>query len=207
MSSRSRKRRSDRNLLESSSSVAKKAKPSPKASKMAEPESSEPGIEEDPVAFLQRMRKNCPNILSVLNTKQAKLLAKSPKAPYGKDADEEYLTDMAACVGVKSKIDNAKSTLRSHLLTPQLTKEEVDVENFEKQTAVLQKVRVGGSGACRHISLDPSPVSFFRKRAYVPLAFPFPFPHCFFRTAPTPHSPPTHTLFFMHFYMGPLDCL
>ena len=101
---------------------------------------------EDPVVFLERMRKECPNILSLMNAKQAKLLAKSPDQPYErKDVNEEYLKDMAAYYGAKQKVEDAQQAIRNSLLTPQLKTEEVDVEGFEKQTECLKKVKEWGA--------------------------------------------------------------
>ena len=102
----------------------------------------------DPVEFLARMREDCPNILSVLSTKQARLLAKDPTSPY--ETDEEYLTDMAAANGVKRGVDESKSSLRSKLLKPPLTTEEVDVERFEKLTATLTEVSHGEGSRRRY---------------------------------------------------------
>lgn len=100
---------------------------------------------EDPIAFLERMRKECPNILSLMNAKQAKLLAKSPNQPYErKDVNEEYLKDMAAYYGAKQKVEDAQQAIRNSLLTPQLKTEEVDVESFGKQTECLKTVNNGG---------------------------------------------------------------
>ena len=97
---------------------------------------------EDPVVFLERMCKECPNIISLMNAKQAKLLAKSPNQPYErKDVNEEYLKDMTAYYGAKIKVLFAQQAIRKSLLTPQLKTEEVDVESFEKQTECLKTVK------------------------------------------------------------------
>ena len=126
--------------------------PQPKRArkKMAEDkkkDEEEPTFEsEDPVAFLKRMRDNSPNTLSMLNTKQARLLSKSSTAPYEKeDVNEEYLTDMAAFVGTKHMVETANRQLRDGLLTPHIKSEELDVQTFEKQTKTLEKVRGGGA--------------------------------------------------------------
>lgn len=102
---------------------------------------------EDTVVFLEKMRAECPNLLSLMNTKQAKLLAKSPSQPYDrKGVNEEYLKDMAAYFGAKQKVEDAQQAIRNSLLTPQHKKKEWDVERFEKQTECLQKVGEGGGG-------------------------------------------------------------
>ena len=95
---------------------------------------------EDQVEFLKRMQRECRNVLSLLNTKETKLLAKSPTDLYDKNVNEEYLCDMAASLSIKQKIDNSHQTLRQSLLTPQVKTEEIDVENFKKQTETLKLV-------------------------------------------------------------------
>ena len=152
MPPRSRKRPRHKTPEESRPSPPKRAKRTSAAvTKMAEEEKAltEQLQQEDPVAFLQRVSQTSPHVLSLLNTKQAKLLAKSLKEPYeGKNINEQYLTDMAAYVSAKQKIDDSQSSLRQTLLTPSLIKEEVDVENFLKQTETLKKVIIltGGRG-------------------------------------------------------------
>jgi len=105
---------------------------------------------EDTVVFLEKMRAECPNLLSLMNTKQAKLLAKSPSQPYDrKGVNEEYLKDMAAYFGAKQKVEDAQQAIRNSLLTPQHKSKEWDVERFEKQTKCLQKVGEGLGGGGR----------------------------------------------------------
>ena len=100
----------------------------------------------DPVEFLQEIRDECPSIVSILNTKQTKLLAKSADTPYERgDVNEEYLTDMAAYTGASQKVEDSNQALRNALLTPHTARKEIDVENFEKQTTALKKVR-----ACKY---------------------------------------------------------
>lgn len=108
---------------------------------MAEPNTAEEE-QQDPVAFLSALRASCPNITSMLNSKQAKLLSKSPKEPYDpKDVNEEYLTDMAAFFGVKQKMEDANQALRNQLLQPNKVDEEVDVKGFTVRTKALEKVQ------------------------------------------------------------------
>lgn len=96
---------------------------------------------QDPVAFLTSLRKACPDVISMLNTKQAKLLSKSSKEPYDpKDVNEEYLVDMASFFGVKQRAEDAQQALRNHLLLPNKVKEEVDVQGFTVKLEVLGKV-------------------------------------------------------------------
>lgn len=129
----------------------KKAKLYTMAEKIGDKDETRAPMEfEDPVVFLERMRKECPNILSLMNAKQAKLLAKSPDQSYErKDVNEEYLKDMAAYYGAMQKVEDAQQAMRNSLLTPQLKTEEVDVEGFEKQTECLKKVKDGGRGLCK----------------------------------------------------------
>ena len=108
---------------------------------MAEPNTIEEG-QLDPVAFLSALRDACPNITSMLNSKQAKLLSKSPEEPYDpKDINEQYLTDLAAFYGVKQKQENAKLALRHQLLLPHKQYEDLDVKGFTVKIKALEKVR------------------------------------------------------------------
>jgi len=98
-------------------------------------------LEEDPVAFLARLTKECPDVLSFLTTKQAKLLSKNPTELYQlRDVNEEYLTDMACYHSVRAKSKDSKSSLSKALLTPMAKNKELDVEAFEKKRNVLKGV-------------------------------------------------------------------
>ena len=98
-------------------------------------------LEEDPVAFLSRVTGECPDVLSFLTTKQAKLLSKSPSDTYNLlDVNEEFLTDMACYHSVRSKSEDSKSALSKALLTPIAKNKELDVEGFEKKRKVLKEV-------------------------------------------------------------------
>ena len=108
---------------------------------MAEPNTIEEG-QLDPVAFLSALRDACPNITSMLNSKQAKLLSKSPEEPYDpKDINEQYLTDLAAFYGVKQKQEDANQALRNQLLLPNKKDEEWDVKGFTVRIKALEKVQ------------------------------------------------------------------
>ena len=96
--------------------------------------------EEDPVAFLARLTKECPDVLSFLTTKQAKLLSKKPTELYQLlDVNEEYLTDVACYHAVRNKCEDSKSSLSKALLTPMAKHKELDVEGFEKKRKVLKE--------------------------------------------------------------------
>ena len=98
-------------------------------------------LKEDPVTFLTRVQEECPDVLSVLTKKQVILLSKPPTEPYNPDeVNEQFLTDMAASIGIEQRVDDAKQALRLSLLTPHNVKEEVDVKSFEKQLEILKKV-------------------------------------------------------------------
>lgn len=141
-------------IAKNDASSVKKVKLYTMAEKAGDKDDTRAPIEsEDPIAFLEKKRKECPNILSLMNDKQAKLLAKSPNQPYGrKDVNEEYLKDMAAYYGAKQKVEDAQQAIRNSLLTPQLKTEEVDVENFEKQTECLKTVNTGNGGVAYGVS-------------------------------------------------------
>ena len=98
-------------------------------------------LKEDPVTFLTKAQEECPDVLSVLTKKQVILLSKPPTEPYNPDeVNEQFLTDMAASIGIEQRVDDAKQALRLSLLTPHNVKEEVDVKSFEKQLEILKKV-------------------------------------------------------------------
>ncbi len=100
-------------------------------------------VEEDPVAFLARMADACPDVLSFLSIKQAKLLSKNPTDTYNLlDVNEEYLTDMACYHSVRTKSNDCRSTLSKYLLTPRALAKPLDVEEFEKKRKVLNEVSV-----------------------------------------------------------------
>ena len=97
---------------------------------------------QDPIVFLTSLRKACPDVISLLNSKQARLLSKSPTEPYDpKDINEQYLVDMASFFGMNQRVEDAERALRTHLLVPNKVKEEVDVASFIIKIQVLGKVR------------------------------------------------------------------
>ncbi len=109
---------------------------------MAEDSASAPEVAiQDPVAFLSSVKETCPDVISMLNTKQARLLSQSPTEPYHpKDINEQYLVDLASFYGIKQKVEDAQYSLQTHLLTPNNVKEEVDVASFTVKLEVLAKV-------------------------------------------------------------------
>ena len=99
-------------------------------------------LDEDPVSFLARMRQACPKVLSILNSKQARLLSEDPSKPYDKEnANEEYLTEISSYYGLNQKCREAGKDLRGALLKPTIQKKTVDVEDFEAMKEILKKVR------------------------------------------------------------------
>ena len=98
---------------------------------------------EDPIAFLTSLREICPDVTSMLNSKQAKLLSRSPQEPYdSKDVNEQYLVDMASYYGVKQKVEDANQSLRNNLLSPNKVNEAIDVKSFTIRVEVLEKVSI-----------------------------------------------------------------
>lgn len=105
-------------------------------------------LKEDPVTFLKSVQEECPVVLSVLTKKQVILLSRSPSEPYDPDeVNEQYLTDLAAAIGIEQRVEEAKQSLRVSLLVPHNVKEEVDVKSFEQQLETLKKVS-RNKGAC-----------------------------------------------------------
>ncbi len=112
--------------------------------KLANASTSAPEVViQDPVVFLSSVQEACPDVISMLNTKQARLLSRSPTEPYDpdpKDINEQYLVDLASFYGIKQKVENARHALQNQLLTPNKVKEEVDVASFTLKLEVLEKV-------------------------------------------------------------------
>ncbi len=97
---------------------------------------------QDPIVFLSSLREACPDVISMLNSKQARLLSKSPTEPYDlKDINEQYLVDMASLFGVRQRVEDAQQALRTSLLAPNKLKEQIDVPGFIIKIEVLGKVR------------------------------------------------------------------
>ena len=103
---------------------------------MAEPE--------DTVVFLQHIQEQCPIVLSLLDSKQAKLLSRSHNEAYvPKDINDEYIKDVSSSMMVQQKIEDAERALQDTLLIPRKVDKEVDVHNFQKQMDVLKLVSLG----------------------------------------------------------------
>lgn len=108
---------------------------------MAEPSKPDDGYN-DPIAFLAELKATCPEIVSVLTLKQAKLLSKTPNDPYDPtDVNEEYLTDAASFYGLKQKMEDANQALRTALLQPNKMDRDLDVEGFKARITALEKVK------------------------------------------------------------------
>ena len=120
---------------------------------MAAPQIDTAYTEEDCVAFLQRIQEQCPVVLSLLDSKQAKLLSRSPTEAYDpkENINDEYLKDVRCSIAVQQRIEDAKQNLRDTLFMPRKVDREVDVKNFEKQMEVLKMV---SSTSCAEI-LEP----------------------------------------------------
>ena len=99
---------------------------------------------DDPVAFLDALRKEYPPLMSILNQRQTRLLAKSPKDPYLSDdnnVNEEFLSDMAACYRAKTAASEGRKALQGALLAPIRNDKTVEVDRSRAPLAVLKKVR------------------------------------------------------------------
>ena len=109
---------------------------------MADPQVDTAYVEEDSVAFLQRIQEQCPVVLSLLDSKQAKLLSRSPTEAYEpkENINDEYLKDVRCSIAVQQRIEEAEHNLRDTLFQPRKVDREVDVKNFEKQIKVLKMV-------------------------------------------------------------------
>ena len=98
-------------------------------------------MKEDSVVFLKRIQKQCPIVLSLLDSKQVKLISRSHSETYDlKDVNDEYLNDVRCGINIRHRIEDAEQSLRQTLLIPRMVDKEVDVKNFEKQIEVLKMV-------------------------------------------------------------------
>ena len=99
---------------------------------------------DDPVAFLDELREEYPPLMSILNQRQIRLLAKSPKDPYlseGNNVNEEFLNDMAACYKAKTAGSEGRKALQNALLAPVKEEKTVEVDKSCAPLTVLKKVR------------------------------------------------------------------
>lgn len=99
---------------------------------------------DDPVAFLDALRKEYPPLLNILNQRQIRLLAKSPKDPYNSkdnNVNEEFLSDMAACYKARTAGREGRKALQDALLAPVKSEKTVEVDKSRVPLAVLKKVR------------------------------------------------------------------
>lgn len=98
----------------------------------------------DPVAFLEALRTEFPPLMSILNQRQIRLLAKSPKDPYlseGNNVNEEFLNDMAACYKAKMAGSEGRKALQGALLAPVQKEKTVEADKSRVPLAVLKRVR------------------------------------------------------------------
>lgn len=99
------------------------------------------GLDEDPVAFLARMQDECPGILSVLGSSQARVLSADPLEPYPSDeVNEEYLLDMGAVVNLKNRCMDGEMGMSDRLFKPMYQGKHVDVGKYETTVATVNKV-------------------------------------------------------------------
>ena len=101
-------------------------------------------LDEDPVSFLAGIREECPDILSILTTKQVKLLSQCPTDPYNEGkVDEEHLLDAWNYLKLRTKWKQSSVCLRSFLLMPQddiKSFNTQDLETFDRKRRTLEKV-------------------------------------------------------------------
>lgn len=101
-------------------------------------------LDEDPVSFLANIGEYCPDIFSILTTKQVKLLSQTPPAPYSKgNAEKEHLSDAWEYLKVRSKWNQCTSQLNHFVLTPRQDMESSTthgIEIFDRKKIALEKV-------------------------------------------------------------------
>ena len=97
-----------------------------------------------PEQFLAAMQKEFPPLLSILTTKQAKLLTKSPKDPYPAgetDVNGEFIADLSAYFVTHIVALDAKKGLRDSLIVPVKSNKSILVEETNVPISVANKVR------------------------------------------------------------------
>ena len=109
---------------------------------------------DQPAEFLAAMQKEYPPLVNILTTKQVRLLAKPPTAPYpigDKNVNEEYLDDLMAYFRARIIVKEAKKTLQGELMTPVTSDKSVLVKETNVPILVNRKVRV-----CKPINSNSS---------------------------------------------------
>ena len=101
-------------------------------------------LDEDPVSFLASIKEECPDILSILTTKQVKLLSRSPLEPYSEGkVDEEFMADTRRYLLSRTQLKMCSLYFGNYLLRPKdgtETYSTKDREAIERKKNVIRKV-------------------------------------------------------------------
>ena len=96
---------------------------------------------EDPTSFLVRIKELCPDIVSLFNHKQARLLSVDPTAPYdSKNVNEEYMAEVGAMYGLKCLYQSGLTSARSAVMKPLAKTKELNVGDFTIKKEVVDQV-------------------------------------------------------------------
>ncbi len=103
-------------------------------------------LDEDPVSFLARIREECPDIFSILTTKEVKTLSQCPTDPYSEGkVEEEHLFDAWNYLRARSKWKKSMTNLTRSLLKPKNEAKSFctqDFEIFDRKRNTLEKVEL-----------------------------------------------------------------
>ena len=95
----------------------------------------------EPAAFLKDIEQQCPSIVHVLDTRQAKLLSLNGSEPYDpKEVNQQFLDDCSSWIAMRERIDDSGRNLRTSMLRPWDTNETFSAEGFQEQTEVMKVV-------------------------------------------------------------------
>ncbi len=101
-------------------------------------------LAQDPVSFLAGIRDECPEIMSIFNTEQVKLLSCNPMDPYSEGkVDEAYLLDASFHQNFRIAWRKSTDNLSTFLLKPEKSTKSFnteDLETFERKRSALEKV-------------------------------------------------------------------
>ena len=98
---------------------------------------------DQPAEFLAAMQKEYPPLVNILTTKQVRLLAKPPTAPYPlgkKNVNEEYLDDLMAYFHSRLYFKMAENMLHEELLAPVTNNKSVLLKETNVPIDVMRKV-------------------------------------------------------------------
>lgn len=97
-------------------------------------------LEEGPTTFLARVKQACPDILSIITTKKAKLLTRANESYDPESVNQSYLSDMGAYVSTKIMQEEVIGNLATVLLKPLAKNKTLNIEESEAKGKILKMV-------------------------------------------------------------------